>query len=83
MENVKVLIIVEISMISADQFYNVNKRMQSIMNSEDPFGGVAVVLLGDILQLPSLGENLYFWSLILNKILLCTIQKKIFGTDLK
>ena len=33
MENVKVLIIDELSMISADQFYNVNKRMQSIMSS--------------------------------------------------
>ena len=43
MENVKVLIIDEISMISADQFYNVNKRMQSIMASEGPFGGGAVV----------------------------------------
>ena len=52
LENVKVLIIDELSMISADLLYDVNKRMQSIMTSEDPFGGVAVVLLGDILQLP-------------------------------
>ena len=54
MENVKVLIIDEISMISADQFYNVNKRMQSIMACKDLFGGVGVVLLGDILQLPAI-----------------------------
>ena len=47
-------------MISADQFFNVNKRMQSIMSSEDPFGGVAVLLLGDILQLPPIrGEPIF------------------------
>ena len=60
MENVKVLIIDELSMISADQFYDVNRRMQSIMASDDPFGGVSVVLLGDILQLPPIrGEPIF------------------------
>ena len=52
LENVKVLIIDELSLISADLLYDVNKRIQSIMTSDDPFGGVTVVLLGDILQLP-------------------------------
>ena len=47
-------------MISADQFYDVNKRMQSIMLYADPFGGVAVVLLGNVLQLhPVRGEPIF------------------------
>ena len=60
MEKVKVLIIDELSMMSADQFYNVNRRMQSIMDSDDLFGGVAVVLLGDILQLPPIRGQAVF-----------------------
>ena len=60
LENVKVLIMDELSKISADLLYDVNKRMQSIMTSEDPFGGVAVDLLGDILQLPPIrGEAIF------------------------
>ena len=60
LEKVKVLIIDELSMISADQLYDVNRRLQSIMASEDPFGGVAVILHGDILQLsPIRGQPIF------------------------
>ena len=48
----QVLIIDELSMISADLLYDANRRLQSIMASEDPFGSVGVIFLGDILQLP-------------------------------
>ena len=57
MEKVKVVII---DVLSADLFYDVNKRMQSIMASNDLFGGVSVVLLGDILQLPPINGQAIF-----------------------
>ena len=40
------------SMISSDFLYNINQRMKDIFDSKDEFGGRALVLAGDILQLP-------------------------------
>ena len=39
-------------MIPADRLYDVNRRLQEIMVSHDPFGGRAVMLVGDLMQLP-------------------------------
>ena len=50
-ENVEVVIIDEFSMVSADNLYNLHKRLQEIFFSEEPFGGRSVLLVGDILQL--------------------------------
>lgn len=51
-EHLKVVIIDELSMISSDVLYNINKRLQEIMGCLDPFGNIAIVLFGDVLQLP-------------------------------
>ena len=40
------------SLVSADNLYNLHKRLQSIFQSDDLFGGRCVLLVGDILQLP-------------------------------
>ena len=39
-------------MIGSDMLYDVYRRMEEIFISKDPFGGRAVMLVGDILQLP-------------------------------
>ena len=39
-------------MVPGDRLYDVNRRLQEILISHDPFGGRAVMAVGDILQLP-------------------------------
>ena len=52
LENVEVVIVDEMSLVSSDNLYNLHKRLQQIFDSEDSFGGRCVLLVGDILQLP-------------------------------
>ena len=47
----ELLIIDEMSMVKSDQLYQIHKNLQDIKQSSDIFGGVAVVLLGDLMQL--------------------------------
>ena len=51
LENVEVVIIDEFSMVSADNLYNLHKRLQEIFVSQELFGGRSVLLVGDIMQL--------------------------------
>ena len=51
LENVEVVIVDEFSMVSADNLYNLHKRLQEIFMSIEPFGGRSVLLVGDIMQL--------------------------------
>ncbi|MBU0707688.1 AAA family ATPase [Patescibacteria group bacterium] len=50
--NSHILIIDEISMLSADTLDTVDKVYQTIRKNTEPFGGVQVILSGDFLQLP-------------------------------
>jgi ATP-dependent DNA helicase PIF1 len=50
--NAKILIIDEISMISAQLFDNLSKVAQAIRKSDSPFGGIRLLMFGDFLQLP-------------------------------
>ena len=52
LEDLEVIIIDEMSMVSADKFYEVHRRLQEIFISNDLFGGKAIMLVGDLLQLP-------------------------------
>merc|ERR1711894_338779 len=54
LQNLKLLIIDEISMVEADMLFKIHFRLakEVFQNPHIPFGGVAVVLLGDIMQLP-------------------------------
>ena len=52
LENVEVVIVDEMSLVSSDNLYNLHKRLQKIFASEDTFGGRCGLLVGDILQLP-------------------------------
>src|SRR3989344_7197101 len=51
-ENTGVLIIDEISMLSAYQFDSINFICQAFKNSSLPFGGMQIVCSGDFFQLP-------------------------------
>jgi len=50
--NVKMLIIDEISMVRSDTFEMMNCIFQKVYNDKRPFGGIPVVLVGDMFQLP-------------------------------
>ena len=39
-------------MISVDNLYYINQRMMDIFDSKDDFGGRALKMVGDVLQLP-------------------------------
>ena len=52
LENLKVVIIDEYSMIKADMLYQLDLRLKELKQRSDlPFGGVSIFLFGDILQL--------------------------------
>ena len=48
----QVLVIDEISMLDGKVLDSVNKILKTIRNSEEPFGGMQVVCIGDFFQLP-------------------------------
>ena len=47
----KVLIVDEISMLGNETFNHLNLRLQDIMGNRFPFGGVSLLICGDLLQL--------------------------------
>ena len=48
----KLVIIDEMSMMKPDQLYLLHMRLQEIKQNRRPFGGVSVILVGDLMQLP-------------------------------
>ena len=53
LENVELVIVDEMSLVSSDNLYNLHKRLQEIFaTDEEFFGGRALLLVGDILQFP-------------------------------
>lgn len=52
-----VLIIDEVSMLSAQTLEAVDKVLQSFRDTDEPFGGIQVVLCGDFFQLPPIVEG--------------------------
>ncbi len=53
----KVLIIEEISMLSATTFEMADKVCREVRRSDKPFGGLTVILVGDFFQLPPVSRN--------------------------
>lgn len=56
-ERARMLIIDEISMISAELFNKLNEVFKCIRNTRSPFGGVQLVICGDFFQLPPVTEG--------------------------
>ena len=58
LEDLHVLILDELSMISSDMLYFIDRRLKDLKEfKNDPFGGVSVVLFGDVLQLPPINAS--------------------------
>ena len=51
------LIIDEISMVRADLLDSIDSFLKSVRHSEEPFGGVQVIMVGDLYQLPPVVTN--------------------------
>lgn len=60
LERLRLVVIDEMSMIKADQLYQLNLRMQEIMGNTSYFGGVSVLLFGDLLQLRPVSAKYIF-----------------------
>ena len=52
LETVRIIIIDEISMVRADLFEMMNKICQLALGNSRPFGGIPLILVGDLFQLP-------------------------------
>ena len=52
LQTVDILVVDEISMVRADLFDMMNLALQRMRKDTRPFGGVQLVLVGDLLQLP-------------------------------
>lgn len=74
---IKVLIIDEISMLSADQLDCINAIFKTVRNNDLPFGGVQIVFCGDFLQLPPVQGTYAFKSMVWQSMTLamCYLDK--------
>ena len=58
--NLKMLIIDEISLVDADMFYKIDLRLREITNNEATMGNIAVIILGDLMQMsPVTGRYIF------------------------
>lgn len=57
LQKAKVLIIDEVSMISGKRLDMVDRILKSLRNDNKPFGGLQVILTGDLFQLPPVSED--------------------------
>jgi len=56
----QVLLLDEVSMIGETTFNDLDMRLQKILNNDKPFGGISVVLIGDLMQLPPVKQKCIF-----------------------
>ena len=57
LKRIDTLVIDEISMVRADLLDAVDERLREAKNSDTPFGGVQVIMFGDVYQLPPVVEE--------------------------
>jgi ATP-dependent DNA helicase PIF1 len=55
--NAHIIVIDEISMMSAELFEKINTILQTLRKNKKPFGGIQVILTGDFLQLKSIFKS--------------------------
>jgi len=56
-ENVEVLVLDEISMITAELLDSVDRVLKGFKRSQEPFGGIQVIFSGDFFQLPPIDRE--------------------------
>ena len=59
LQNLKLVIIDEVSMVKADMLYMLDLRLQEITMKEIPFGGIGVICFGDLMQLREGFKNFF------------------------
>jgi ATP-dependent DNA helicase PIF1 len=59
-ENLHLIIVDEMSMLSSDMLYKIHRRLCEIFQTYDLFGGKSMILVGDLLQLPPVKGNFVF-----------------------
>ena len=60
LKDLQLLIIDEISMVGFTMFQQTDARLQQIMKTKKPFGGISVIVLGDFNQLRPVGDKYIF-----------------------
>ncbi|CAF4587949.1 unnamed protein product [Rotaria sp. Silwood2] len=60
LKDLQLLIIDEISMVGFTMFQQIDARLQQIMNTKKPFGGISIIALGDFNQLRPVGDKYIF-----------------------
>lgn len=60
LQNIKYLIIDEISMVRPDLLDNVADILRHARGDKDPFGGVKLIMVGDLFQLPPVIKEDFF-----------------------
>ena len=50
LSNLKLIIIDEMSLMDSDKFYKLEYRLRQIFQSDDLFANIALILIGDLLQ---------------------------------
>ena len=60
LHSVKLIIIDEISMVGAKMLNGISARLGHIFKSKEPFGGVSILAVGDLNQLPPVGDSFPF-----------------------
>ena len=60
--DLKLIIIDEMSLLNSDMLYRIHLRLMEIFQTKELFGGLSVILVGDLLQLPPVGTNEYIFE---------------------
>ena len=72
----KHLIIDEISMMGADHFVKLDQICRAVRESQEPFGGIQLIMFGDFLQLPPVKAEYVFtsplWDYLLPVVIVLT-----------
>ena len=55
--DINLIIIDEISMVGADTLLTIHRRLCDIMSNTLPFGGISILAVGDLLQLPAVAQK--------------------------
>ena len=55
--DLQVIIIDEVSMCGADKIYDIHKRICEIIISEELFGNIAIIFVGDLMQVRTISFN--------------------------
>ncbi len=77
LEKLDLLVIDEVSMLSSQLFDKINTYLQIIRRNPNPFGGVQLVLSGDIHQLKSVDGDYIFQSSQWSRVIHCTIVLRV------